>query len=137
MSKLHQARLLAFDKHKGQFRRDGVTPYIEHVKRVAQRVRKKHNCEKTETVAWLHDILEDTDVTAKDLLNLEFDVEIVSAVVALTKKDGIVYYNYIYNINSNPLAKKVKIQDILDNLSDDPTNYQIKKYSKALLILCN
>jgi len=27
--------------------------------------------------------------------------------------------------------------DMLDNLSDDPTEYQIKKYAKGLLVLLN
>jgi hypothetical protein len=38
-------------------------------------------------------------------------------------------------IAKNNIAKEIKIADIVDNLSDDCSNEQIKKYYKALTIL--
>ena len=53
----------------------------------------------------------------------------------LTKKPGQDYFDYLKAIKANRLATEVKIADIIDNLSDDPTEKQMKKYVKALAFL--
>ena len=57
MNAVKKVEVIATKAHEGQYRRDGVTPYIEHPKAVAARVRGD---EKAEMVAWLHDVIEDT-----------------------------------------------------------------------------
>jgi hypothetical protein len=53
----------------------------------------------------------------------------------MTHKDGESYGKYLEPIKNNPLAKKVKIADMLANLADSPTEKQIQKYAKGLLFL--
>ena len=126
------AEQIARKAHKDQHRRDGVTPYVTHPERVAKRI---EGDEGLEAVAWLHDVLEDTSETEASLLTAGIPQHIVDAVRCLTKEDGVEYEDYLAGINQNALARAVKIQDMLDNLSDGPTEKQIKKYCRGLLIL--
>jgi (p)ppGpp synthase/HD superfamily hydrolase len=129
------AEILARRAHDGQFRRDGVTTYITHVDAVVSRVNDPYEI----MVAYLHDTLEDTYVTLDDLLGEvvkgNIPASVVVAVDLLTKKKGEPYLDMIKRIKENKLATAVKIADNLSNLSDSPTDRQIIKYSKSLLIL--
>ena len=51
----------------------------------------------------------------------------------LTKSDGLAYELYLERIRSDPVAKRVKIADMLANLSDTPSEHQIVKNAKGLL----
>ena len=73
--------------HLGQVRRDGITAQIEHPKSVDKILTELH-LEDTffyRIVAYLHDVIEDTDYTYEDLKE-EFNLEIANAVLELTKK---------------------------------------------------
>ena len=129
---LDSIRLLALAAHNGQFRRDGVTPYIKHPEAVAARVKGD---EMAEAVAWLHDVIEDTDQTADDLRAMLVPDNVIAAVELMTHPHGEPYKDYLKRIKTNPLATKVKIADMLANLSDSPTERQIKKYARGLLFL--
>lgn len=61
----------------------------------------------------------------------------IEAVRLLTKRSGLSYEDYLRGVRGNALARKVKIQDMLDNLSDSPTDRQIVKYAHGLLMLCD
>lgn len=127
------ARKLAHEGHEGQFRRDGITPYVEHPKQVVSRVGDDLNAQ---VVAWLHDILEDTHLSRVDLIESGISEENVRDIEFLTKDSGIPYLEYMENLKSKSnLAVKVKIADMLSNLADKPTKKQIKKYARGLLIL--
>ena len=124
------ARTQAEYYHRGQFRRDGETPYIKHPESVADAVTSWQ----AKCVAWLHDVLEDTCCTHMWLRKC-LHGSIVDAVVALTKKDGEDYEEYITRVKDTPYAAVVKIADIQHNLSDKPTAKQKAKYEKALKLL--
>ncbi|QDS99307.1 HD domain-containing protein [Adhaeretor mobilis] len=126
------ARSIATDAHDGQYRRDGVTPYIEHPAAVASRSPKSLGSQAT---AWLHDVLEDTDLTCEDLLHQGIPENVVAAVEALTKQEGLSYEENLLRVAANELAKDIKIADMLSNLADNPTKNQIRKYARGLLIL--
>ncbi len=128
------AENIARKAHQGQFRRDGITPYIVHPEREVSRLSENSEAQ---AVAWLHDVLEDTGISEKSLLDAGITENIVAAVKVLTKSDGIDYENYLIKVRDNDLARKVKVEDMLDNLSDSPTKKQIVKYAKGLLILFN
>lgn len=128
---LIKAEELARKAHSNQFRRDNITPYIKHVESVVDRVSNADE----KIVAWLHDVAEDTPFTVKDLLNLGFDQDIIKAVELLTKTTGYDYIEYMKNIKLNKLARVVKIADMRSNLSDTPTQRQIKRYSNGILYL--
>ena len=53
------AKYLAELFHEGQTRANGVTPYIEHPKKVAELVEKFGGSEFCIALAWMHDILEE------------------------------------------------------------------------------
>jgi (p)ppGpp synthase/HD superfamily hydrolase len=127
---IDRAYQIAYRAHKGRFRRDGVTPYIRHPGDVARRVGGDPIAV---AVAWLHDVLEDSSFTLKDLLERGIPPEVVDAVYILTHRRDIKYEDYIAVIARHPVARKVKIADILSNLNDNPTDKQIEKYARALL----
>jgi len=112
MSDLYdKAYSLAKAAHAGQVDKSGVD-YIEHPVTVASLV----ETETQKAVALLHDILEDTDVTADELRSL-FGDEITNAVVTLTRPKGMPYMDYIARIAKNPLAKAVKMADLKHNMN--------------------
>lgn len=119
-----QALKIALQAHDGQYRKDGKTPYIIHPIRVANYF--KDDLKKT--IAILHDVAEDT----KQDLSM-FSKEVTDIVKLLTNKEE--YMSYINKIAKNEIAREIKIADITDNLSDDCSESQIKKYNKALKIL--
>lgn len=86
-------------------------------------------------VAMLHDVIENTGITAQDLLDEGVPQVIVDAVVTLTKKPSDSYVDYLIRVKENDIARRVKLADIATNLSDDPTVKQLRKYANALLIL--
>lgn len=126
------ARAIATEAHQGQSRRDGVTPYIEHAAAVASRAPKS---EESKAAAWLHDVLEDTDVSRQDLIAKGVPESVVAAVEALTKQEGLSYEANVERVGANELAKGVKVADMLSDLADNPTEHQIRKYARGLLLL--
>ena len=129
------ARKIACIAHAGQFRRDGVTPHISHVEAVVMRLVSDWESDETIAVGYAHDVLEDSNETPELLLAAGLSQNVVTAIEVLTKQNGEPYHEYIDRVKRNPIAKKVKIADILQNLGDDPTEHQIVKYSHALLKL--
>jgi (p)ppGpp synthase/HD superfamily hydrolase len=127
------ASSIARKAHAGQFRRDGITPYVNHPEAVAKSL-EGENPDVIAT-AWLHDVLEDTEVTISELKNAGIPVRVIEAVALLTRWDGQSYADYLHWVSQDEIASKVKVADILHNLSDAPTEKQVAKYSKALLIL--
>lgn len=124
------ARLTACEYHAPQFRRDKFTPYIMHPMAVAKAV----SSWQAKCVAWLHDVLEDTNCTKRVLIE-RLPKSIVDAVVLLTRSQDDDYEEYITRVKNNQLAALVKIADIQHNLSDKPTAKQKARYEKALKIL--
>ena len=102
---------LAIEKHKNQKDKSGK-PYILHPLHVMETVKS----DDAKIVAILHEIIEDTDVTEKDLLNAGLSKHIVDAIVMLTRTDDIDYMDYVKKVSSNPLAKEVKLADLQHNM---------------------
>ena len=127
------ARAIAYMAHRKQYRNDGLTAYFLHPKAVAESLSKWN--EYVIATAYLHDVLEDTDLALGDLQNMGVHGEILSAVWALTHQKNDPYMKYIENISRNEIAKIVKVADIQHNLSDKPSKHQIEKYKKALAFL--
>lgn len=135
MSTVLLASSIARKAHDGQFRRDKTTPYITHPEAVAWSLGNEDP--DVIAAAWLHDVLEDTEVTISELKHAGIPVRVIEAVALLTRWDEQSYEDYLFWVSQNEIALKVKIADIHHNLSDAPTKKQIAKYQKALLILAN
>jgi len=126
-----RAEEIAIEAHLGQTRWD-KSPYINHPKRVAN----SFNDPDCIVVGWLHDIIEDTNMSAQDLVNNGIPVRLVNSIKNLTKRAGENYYIFIMRILTDPIATKVKIADIEDNLADGLKEGSLKdKYRLARHIL--
>ncbi|MCH7512027.1 MAG: hypothetical protein IIB19_06655, partial [Chloroflexi bacterium] len=95
------ANEIAETAHKGQKRWDG-TPYIWHPRRVAGVVRD--TVEHAETVALLHDVIEDTKVGEWDLRQAGIHDVAIEAVMVLTRKRNQSYDEYIFQVSRCPLS---------------------------------
>ena len=130
---LHAAVSIATVAHKGQFRRDGITPYIQHPKKTASFLGEDDI--EGRAVAWLHDTLEDTQLTSDNLISKNIPKHLVDAIDILTKKPDQPYDLYLELVKMNKISRRVKIADMMANLSDNPTKKQINKYLKGLKFL--
>ena len=66
-------------------------------------------------IAYLHDVLEDTNVTVDELRTI-FSNEIVDTVITLTHRKDESYFEYIQRVSKSNLAKKIKVADLIHNL---------------------
>ncbi len=112
-----RAKDIATRAHEGQVDKAGM-PYIDHPRRVAERVAQVDGRPEAIAVAWLHDVVEDTGTTLDDLRAGEFSEEVVAAVDAMTRcpDAGDEYYQ---RIATDDLAIVVKLADIWDNTDPD------------------
>jgi (p)ppGpp synthase/HD superfamily hydrolase len=135
---LDEAIQLARRAHEGQLDKSG-RPYIGHPLRVMGRV----SGERERMTAVLHDVVEDTGVTAADLLAAGCPHDVVDAVMAISKRPGEEKASYLARVAANPIALAVKRADIADNMSpdrlarlDDDTQHRLRaKYAEALRVL--
>ncbi len=112
MSMLEKAIALATNAHAGQKDKAGY-PYILHPLRVMLNM----DAESEMIVAVLHDIVEDTQITSEELRRQGFSEEVLDAVRVLSKQDKEDYFAYIGKITQNPIARKVKLADLEDNMN--------------------
>jgi (p)ppGpp synthase/HD superfamily hydrolase len=89
--------------------------------------------------AVLHDVVEDTEITLDDLRDAGYRPEVVDAIDALTHDSHNSYEQYIERIARNPVARRVKIADLEENLINNrrsplaPGNAdRIRRYEAAL-----
>jgi len=159
VSLVEKAKSLAKEKHEGMTDKYG-NPYIEHLERVADRVREMEYDLVDETseidlyvsAAYLHDIIEDTTCTTDDLFSW-FPEGVVGAVFRLTRRMATTYAEYIDQILHLPredhghipqlrflsalsgkIARVVKLADLLDHIAGPtPCPPSLKKrYEKSL-----
>ena len=139
MSSLARALAIAREAHAGQVDKAG-RPHIEHVLRVVDAVEG----EDAKIVAALHDVLEDCpEWTVGRLLDQGFTSHLVVDVDTLTRREGLSYSQYIQRIAAWPVARAVKLADLLDN--SDPVRLALlpekdrtrlkKKHAAALVAL--
>lgn len=113
---LERAIGLACRAHRGQrYPSPEAEPYIHHPLRVMLSVQGF----KTQMVAVLHDVLEDTQVTVEELEEAELPDDVVAAVIALTHQEGQSYDEYIEQVARDRLAREVKLADLADNLANN------------------
>jgi len=133
MNDIKKAIEIATKAHKNQKDRAGKD-YIHHPKTVASYVKN----DKEKIVAWLHDVIEDTNITLKELSEY-FTQDIIKAINIITKKKNQSYETYLINIKKNKLARNVKLADLKHNSNlkrlKNPSFVDIvrnQKYMKAI-----
>ncbi|HKS15365.1 MAG TPA: GTP pyrophosphokinase [Pseudomonas sp.] len=110
MSTLERAIAVAARAHEGQ-RDKGGSAYILHPLRVMMRVQTAEQ----RIVAVLHDVLEDSGITLSDLAREGFKLKILAAVLALSRRKGETYEDFVVRVGDDPLARVVKLADLADN----------------------
>lgn len=109
---LKKAIHIAQQAHFYQLDRYGA-PYLGHVTRVmnmGQTIDEK-------IIGILHDLVEDTSWTFELLATEGFPEYIIEAIRCVTKKNDLEDYDeYIKRSQNNPIAIKVKLNDLTDNL---------------------
>ncbi len=131
-----RAMNIAYSAHMGQFDKAGV-PYIFHPIHLAEQMDTEEEC----IVALLHDVVEDTNVTFEDL-EKDFPKSIIDAIKLLTHDKSVDYMEYVKNLKSNPIAKKVKLADLRHNSDTarllkitEKDIKRVEKYKKAIQLL--
>ncbi len=132
-----KALKLCFEAHKNQMDKSGI-PYVFHPFHLAEQM----TTEETTIVALLHDLVEDTDYTIEDLINMGFDKAITDAIALMTHDDDVDYMDYVRIIKENPIAKTVKMADLKHNsditrldVVDEKALNRREKYLKAIALL--
>jgi len=137
LSFLDQAIIIATKAHAGQVDKAGQ-PYILHPLRLMFRFQSEAEM----IVAVMHDVIEDSAFTLNELKNLGFSGDILAAIECLTKRNGESYKSFVSRVLQNDLARKVKVEDIKDNLDltrldkvTDKDLARVEKYHQALKML--
>lgn len=133
----NKARDFAIKWHGDQMY--GDKPYVYHLDQVADNVSAigYGSWEPEYTVAYLHDVHEDTNCSYLDILK-EFGTEVTDAIIALSKTEWEPYDHYIWRVKQNEIAWTVKIADTKANLKQsilDNDKNRIVKYAKQLILL--
>lgn len=130
MFTVKDAEKIATKAHKGQYRHDGETPYIIHPAAVADFLYG----EIEQIVGWLHDVLEDSDMSCSELAKKGVPKLAIDTIVTLTQDRHESYLNYILRVKKNKLATMVKLSDMHHN-SLTGTKSQRERYELARYIL--
>jgi (p)ppGpp synthase/HD superfamily hydrolase len=133
MPLIEQSLRIALRAYGGKIDKAG-REYIHHPLRVMAKMKTDQEM----AVALLHDVIEDSDIGAEQLLAEGIPAEVVEAVLFLTKTDGEDYPTFVARVKRNELAKRVKIADIEDNINvlrltalTEPDLDRVRKYHAA------
>lgn len=111
-----KAMRIAKRVHAGQKDKAGAEYYL-HPFHVASQVKT----EEEKIVAYLHDVVEDSEVSLEDLKKEGFSERVVAAIDAISKRKGEEYDLYLQRVAKNRLASTVKLADLRHNA--DVTRY--------------
>ena len=130
MNPIDLALRIATAAHAGQLDRDGY-PVILHPLTVGL----MGHTDEEKIAGFLHDVVEDSDITFDDLLKEGIPTGIVNAVRLLTHEKGTDYFEYVQRIidSGNPIALQVKYNDLQHNYSRGKAYPELQaKHGKAL-----
>lgn len=140
------ARSYAAHCHRGQQRRCGSAPYMEHVDGVARRAKEAGLGALEITVAYLHDLLEKTEATYDELVT-RFGTDTADLVAELSndmeevRRRGKKEYLLAKMREMGPQAFTLKLCDLLDNagwaLNHCPGNIRARSLENYRYILEN
>lgn len=93
------ASIVAHAAHEGQLLKKDKKPYINHPKHIASKFDDPHE----KQIALLHDVLENSNLTAEFLLELGFPEHVVADVALLTHDKNTPYLDYIHKVGKGAL----------------------------------
>ena len=131
---LELARQLSKEYHKKQVDKAGVDYFSGHVTSVVNGV----STVEEKIVAYLHDTLEDTNLSYLDLMVLGFSDKVINGVIFITKDKKESYEDYLKHVKSHELARIVKLSDLTNNMDlsrlkeiTEADKKRLEKYKKA------
>ena len=135
---IEKAKRFAKEAHKNHTENDSLkTPYFFHLQRVARLVQLSGGTDDEIASAWLHDTVEDTDVTIEDIQK-EFGDNIASIVDGLTdllewsklsiSEKKLAQAERISNENNS--VKRVKLADQISGGELDAKNILMSKQER-------
>lgn len=137
MPTIEKAIGIALRAHENAVDKGGA-PYILHPLRIMIQMETPEEM----MAAVLHDAVEDGALTIDQLRTAGFSENVLGAVESLTRGTDETYENYIGRIKSNPIAVKIKIADLRDNLDVTRINrlsemdvQRLNRYKDALDVL--
>lgn len=139
---IEKIKKFASAHHKNKY--DGL-PYSFHLEMTVSFAIKylylipKEDAEIVIASCWLHDIIEDCQVSKNEIVKVS-DVRVADIVVALSKKKNQSILTYYRTIANTPLASFVKICDRFANLSysREKKNYKmLSKYYDEMPVFVN
>jgi (p)ppGpp synthase/HD superfamily hydrolase len=122
-AKIIEADKFAKERHQHQKRKDGITPYYDHLTQVVANLRKlKVSQEEVHCAGWLHDTIEDTNTDFEELEG-EFGKDVGAIVASVTKDKRLPKEereaDYVSRLRqAGWKAQVVKLADIWANLAD-------------------
>ena len=144
----------AFDIARIMFRNrfdKAGNPYIEHCKFVGDNAYKyalflssSYDAETVRDAGYLHDVLEDTDMTSEELREYGITDRVISIVKALTHDKSVPYDDYIDGLidSGNTDAVLVKFADMTNNMdinrypieirNDEAVKRRMNKYERNI-----
>lgn len=129
---------ICFDAHRDQVDKSGL-PYVFHPFHLAEQMETEHEV----CVALLHDVMEDTAITADELVARGIPADYVETCKLLNHAPGVPYMDYVRALGADPVARKVKMADLrhnsdLSRLDHGPSALDLQrreKYQQALALL--
>lgn len=112
MATVERAVQIAAQAHRGQRDKAGA-PYLLHPLRMMLRMES----EAAMMAAVLHDVVEDSDWTLDQLRAEGFSAEVLQAVECLTHQPDESYDEFVARVQTNAIARQVKLADLEDNMN--------------------
>ncbi len=122
---------IAMEAHRGQFRADQVTPYVDHPIDVAARfyqvymdgayrMMRAEDEFNGQAVSYLHDVVEDCHGWTFERLAAEGFEAVIPSLRLLTNDEGLSYLDYLLRLkrSGDYLALTVKLCDMSSNEAD-------------------
>ena len=132
-----KALKLCFEAHRDQLDKSGM-PYVFHPFHVAEQMPD----EDTTVAALLHDVLEDTSYTLRDLRAMGFCEDVLDALALLNHDKSVPYMEYVAGLRGNDIARTVKLADLRHNSDptrldaiDEAAEKRMAKYRAAIRLL--
>ena len=132
-----KAMKLCYQAHRYQTDKSGI-PYVFHPIHLAEQMED----ESTTVTALLHDVVEDSAYTLRDLEAMGFAPEVLEALSLLTHEENVPYMDYVAAIKQNPIARAVKLADLAHNSDltrldtvDAKALARVEKYRQAIALL--
>jgi (p)ppGpp synthase/HD superfamily hydrolase len=111
---VNRAMMIAMEAHCGQVDKSGMDYFAVHVGDVAKALAPYGPI--LEAAGWLHDVLEDTDITADYLREHGIPEIVIETVEACTRKGDETYGVFILRASKHRLGRMVKLADNWNNL---------------------